>query len=245
MYDAEVAYQDHLLAELFSELERPEHRDNTAVIVVADHGEMLGEHQFMGHGFGVYQELIHVPMLLRLPGQTAGQRILQPVSTTRLFDTVLDFAGQDTYQTSCGHTVEIEEQSLIRELGGLGPDASFVISEAYAPEFAVNIMEKHQPSVIDRLHCRATHWAVYEGLLKLIRIDGIRDRLFSLKSDPAEIHDLLPKAGQAQRIRNLGSRLKLFVDNARERRSARGRQRAFGLDDELVRRRLRGLGYIE
>jgi len=43
----------------------------------------------------------------------------------------------------------------------------------------------------------------------------------------------------------LASRLKTFVEKAQERRSARGRQRAFGFDDELVRRRLRGLGYIE
>ncbi|MBN1581756.1 MAG: sulfatase-like hydrolase/transferase [Anaerolineae bacterium] len=245
MYDAEVAYQDHLLAELFDELDRPEHRDSTAVIVVADHGEMLGEHQFMGHGFGVYQELIHVPMLLRFPGQMAGQRVSQPVSTTRLFDTVLDLAGQETYETSCGQAVETGAQSLTREVDGLDLDGSLVISEAYAPEFAVNIMERHQPSVIDRLHCRATHWAVYEGLLKLIRIDGIRDRLFLLQSDPAETYDLLPRVGQARRIQNLASRLMTFVEGARERRSARGRRRAFGFDDELVRRRLRGLGYID
>jgi uncharacterized sulfatase len=67
MYDAEVAYQDHLLAQLLEALEQPLHRDRTMVIIVSDHGEMLGEHQLMGHGLGVYQELAHVPLMIRLP----------------------------------------------------------------------------------------------------------------------------------------------------------------------------------
>ena len=44
MYDAEVAYQDWLLNQLISLLDEPEHRDNTLVIIVGDHGEMLGDH---------------------------------------------------------------------------------------------------------------------------------------------------------------------------------------------------------
>ena len=67
MYDAEVAYQDHLLAQLISVLNSDFHKENSLVIFLADHGEMLGEHGYMGHGFGVHEELIHVPLFIRAP----------------------------------------------------------------------------------------------------------------------------------------------------------------------------------
>ena len=61
---------------------------NTLVIIVADHGEVLGEHQMMGHAFGIYQELVHALLLIRSPEQVAGMRVSAPVSATGLFHTV-------------------------------------------------------------------------------------------------------------------------------------------------------------
>ena len=164
MYDAEVAYQDDLLAQLLNELDRPEHRDNTMVILVGDHGEMLGERQYMGHAFGVYRELVHVPLIIRWPGQTRGQGIAPTVSTTRLFHTVLEAAGaerQPMYETNSGHTVRVQDHSLRQETAGSSTHGCSVsaskpvVSEAYAPEFALRVMEKHKPALIDQLACRS------------------------------------------------------------------------------------------
>jgi uncharacterized sulfatase len=244
MYDAEVAYQDHLLAELLEVLDRPEHRDQTMVVFVADHGEMLGEHQLMGHAFGVFQELIHVPLLIRLPGQARGRRLATTVSTTRLFHTLLDVAGLAVYQAVDARSVDVQDHSLLQACRGGGEPEAVVYSEAYAPEFALQVMEGRKSALIERLHCRATQRAAYEGRHKLIAIEDVGSRLFSLDADPLE-SQVVEAGADERRGHRLKEQLKAFVDGARARRPDLRVERAANLDDVIVQQRLRDLGYIE
>jgi uncharacterized sulfatase len=244
IYDAEVAYQDHLLEELLAVLDEGERRQDTMVVFVADHGEMLGEHQFMGHGFGVYQELIRVPLLTRLPGQGEGNRVIVPVSTQRLFHTLLDVAGVEEVETADGRPLSVEEESLTRVAGNGGDDGSVVFSEAYAPEFALKAMETRKPGVIERMHCRSTYRAAIDRMHKLVDIEGVGEELFSLAADSEE-EDLLSKDARDQRAEDLRARLKGFLQDAMARRPRlRGRQTA-DADDAALRQRLRHLGYME
>jgi arylsulfatase A-like enzyme len=244
MYDAEVAYQDHLLAELFAVLNEPEHLANTMVILVSDHGEMLGEHQLMGHAFGVYQELIHVPLIIRFSGQTEGWRVTDPVSTTRLFHTVLEIAGVEEYQTFYSPAVDVRSQSLVREASNAGRSQRAVFSEAYAPEYALGIVESRAPNVIERSHCRSTHWAVYDGCYKLIRVEKVHDQLFALDVDPSEMFSLEPGAEDGWR-RRLMAHLARFNEKVGARRPENWTRQKTNLDSEVVRQRLRDLGYLE
>jgi uncharacterized sulfatase len=244
MYDAEVAYQDHLLAQLLEVLDRPQLRDNTMVVLVADHGEMLGEHHLMGHAFGVYEELIHVPLVIRFPGQTVGERVVDPVSVTRLFNTTLEAAGVQTYENIAGQRVEVETLSLKGGSGnGHGPP-SLVVSEAYAPTFAVQVMEARKRALIDTLHCRATHRAAYEREHKLIAIEGVEEQLFSLSVDPREMRGLDGEGARARK-QHLIEQLSAFLERVRAERPDLDSQRATNVDDALVQRRLRDLGYLE
>ena len=81
-YDECIAALDLELGRLFDELERRELLDNTIVIVTADHGEQFGEHGEYGHGRTLYQEEVHVPLLIRFPRQgsarTSDPRCGQP-----------------------------------------------------------------------------------------------------------------------------------------------------------------------
>ncbi len=244
MYDAEVAYQDHLLAELFESLERAARRANTATIVVADHGEMLGEHQLMGHGFGVYQELIHVPLLIRCPGQKTPHVIANPVSTTQLFHTILDLAGVEVYETDYSPAMDVQSQSLLGEMRSPGKPPPVVVSEAYAPEFALTSMAKHKPHLIDQLDCRATNRAIYEHIYKLIQFEGVGEAIFDLERDIREQHPLAIHL-QAKRRKRLTAQLESFVEKAASRRPTGKRCQTLNLDDEIVQQRLRGLGYVE
>jgi uncharacterized sulfatase len=244
MYDAEAAYQDHLLAPLLELLDQPKHRDNTMVIFVGDHGEMLGEHRLMGHGFGVYEELIHVPLIIRSPGQRSGKRIAEPASAARLFHTTLEAARVRTYEDVSGRRVRLEGLSLVNG-GKDGSDAeSVVISEAYAPTFALEVMEEHKPILIDELNCRATHRAAYQGQHKLISIEGVDDWLFSLLDDPQEVHGVNGGGDAGQKDR-LAQELAAFLNTARQRRPAVEAQRAANVDDAEIQQRLRDLGYLE
>jgi uncharacterized sulfatase len=244
MYDAEVAYQDDLLAEFLALLDLPEHRANTMVVFVADHGEMLGEHQLMGHSFGVYQELIHVPLFVRFPGQMAGCRVSAPVSTTRLFHTVLDAIGVGAYETAYSPAVDVRSQSLVREVETPEKPQPVVFSEAYAPDFALTIVQAHRPDLIEAIGCRATRWAVYEDRYKLIHAENLWDELFSLDTDPLELRGRRDGV-DAGRIEQMEAQLEVFLEKARSRRPENWKRRKANLDNEMVRQRLRDLGYIE
>ena len=68
LYDAEILYMDHYLGELFAGLKQMGLFDNTWIIITADHGELLGEHGEFLHGDSPYQEIIHVPLIVKDPG---------------------------------------------------------------------------------------------------------------------------------------------------------------------------------
>ncbi len=75
-YDAEILYMDHHIGELIQTLKEWDLYDKTWIIVTADHGELLGEHQLIGHGKYLYEEEIRVPLISKRPhGEGAGQRI--------------------------------------------------------------------------------------------------------------------------------------------------------------------------
>ena len=148
MYDAEVAYQDHLLDRLIATLDTDYHRENTMVIFLADHGEMLGEHGFMGHGFGVYEELIHVPLFIRVPSVVAGKRIENRVSITQVFYTILDYFGFKTLSMPYADEIDVGSKSLLKMKAIGRSSAPTVISEAHAPENAIKIMNNHAKELI-------------------------------------------------------------------------------------------------
>jgi len=96
LYDNEIAYMDHHIGRLLKELESQGLVDDTLVIALADHGESLGDHNEMFHGFFIYQSTQHIPMLFRWPGKIpAGLKIPGTVSQTDLMATVMELAGVD------------------------------------------------------------------------------------------------------------------------------------------------------
>src|SRR5262249_5584237 len=65
MYDAAIAYDDALLGRVIGALRARGVLDRTILVVVADHGELLGEHGAFGHGRSLYEPLLRVPLLIR------------------------------------------------------------------------------------------------------------------------------------------------------------------------------------
>jgi arylsulfatase A-like enzyme len=94
LYDGGIANIDRRFGEIIELLRRTGGLDDTLIIVTADHGELFGEHGIYGHDLGLYDPLIHVPLVMRLPGRVpAGARIDAPVQLVDLFPTVLELTG--------------------------------------------------------------------------------------------------------------------------------------------------------
>jgi arylsulfatase A-like enzyme len=93
-YDASLAYLDAQLRQLFEGLERRGLEKNLLVIITSDHGELLGEHNLIGHGTGLYLQQFHVPLLIVFPSKVpAGLRISDPVGLQAIPSTVAELAG--------------------------------------------------------------------------------------------------------------------------------------------------------
>jgi hypothetical protein len=93
-YDAEVFFMDGLLGRLFDALKAMGRWSDTLIVVVADHGQGLGDHDWWAHGI-LYQEQIRVPLVIRNPGGSAPRRVASLVRTIDIMPTVLRLAGVD------------------------------------------------------------------------------------------------------------------------------------------------------
>ena len=94
-YDGEVAYADAAIAELLRGVDALGATERTIVVVTADHGESLGEHDyFFEHGAYLYEPVVRVPLIITAPGRLpAGRRVKTLGRTIDIVPTVLDLAG--------------------------------------------------------------------------------------------------------------------------------------------------------
>jgi uncharacterized sulfatase len=104
MYDAEIAYTDQRVGELYKTIQRE--LDETIVVVTADHGELFGEDEMLAHKYSMHNAVLNVPMVVRgLPG-LSDDGILQHSDVVR---TLLEVAGAET-ETTQGVDLRTEQR---------------------------------------------------------------------------------------------------------------------------------------
>ncbi|MDE0896504.1 MAG: sulfatase [Planctomycetota bacterium] len=91
LYDGELKFTDRNVEHILNTLSNAGRLDNTLVVLTADHGEAFAEHGFLGHKHSLYEEEVHVPLILRFPGViAAGERVAEVVSLADIAPTILD-----------------------------------------------------------------------------------------------------------------------------------------------------------
>jgi len=88
-YDGEVAYVDFVLGKLFSYMKEKDFFENTLIIFTGDHGESLGQHGEMTHGYLAYNSTLWVPLIISVPG-IKPRKVHQQVTHIDIFPTVCD-----------------------------------------------------------------------------------------------------------------------------------------------------------
>jgi arylsulfatase A-like enzyme len=191
MYDGGVRYTDDLLGRVVEALRRSGRLDDTILVVLADHGEMIGEHGAYGHGAGLYEPGTRVPLLVRYPPRVrAAAQVREPVSTVGVFATIVDLAGI----TAPGRT---HVGSLLPALDGR-PAGAPVIVERYVsrPD------DRPAPPLLHR----DRRYRVYRtGTDKLVRTSAGDTFLFDLAADPGETTDRA--ATDPETVARLGAEL--------------------------------------
>lgn len=215
-YDAGVPQVDQYLDEARAKLNELKLWDDAYVILTADHGESLGEHQLWAHGLSAHQDQLHVPLILRWPGQLpAGRRLPQ---TVRLFDVMPTLLAQ----------LELDRPKGLQATSLQG----LIDGQATAPLVAFAEAVKKRPA----------EKALVLGQWKLLAyIDEDRYELYDLNVDPTEQHDL---AGQhPQRVAELRRLLEKQIEENEALGAGVTIQEAAMTPEELDRLRL--LGYID
>jgi choline-sulfatase len=93
-YFGEIAFNDDSLGQLIDHIEDRDLLDHTAIVLAADHGEEFGEHGDAGHGRGLFEETLRVPLIVLRPGEPEpGRRVEQPVPLQDVHPTLLGLAG--------------------------------------------------------------------------------------------------------------------------------------------------------
>ncbi len=106
-YDGEIAFADAHIGRLLDWLSKNDLADRTLVVVVADHGESLGEHGYNWHALLVYDSNLHVPMIITLPKLLPdGQVCTQLACLSDVMPTVLDLIGWDIPDDVTGHSLK-------------------------------------------------------------------------------------------------------------------------------------------
>ena len=221
-YDGEILYTDHQIQKLLDRLDDRGMLENTLIVVTADHGESFLEHGTWDHGTGLYQEELHVPLYLIVPGERGegwrGRRIDVPVQTSDLLPTL------------------VELLDLPAPDGMMGPSLVEAIEGRADPERLI-----FADGDIGR-----GGWVgmIREGPWKLIH-DPPRGRteLYDLSRDPGEQRDLA--AAEPERAARLRERLEAQWRENEARAEARGAAARTTLEPDVVegpagRRRSRG-----
>jgi arylsulfatase A-like enzyme len=224
LYAGEVRYTDAVVGRLFGELERLGVLSDTIVIVTSDHGEEFAEHGGREHARTVYEELLHVPLVVVAPGLVpAGLTIEAPVSLVDVVPTLLALGGIAAPPGVQG-----------RSLAGLMRGDPF-------PSDRVLFAEKGPLSDTRRLV------AARKGSMKWIfRSDREgKPEIYDLAADPHEQHSLaspdLVAAG-----RPLFAAHREMRDRARRWRGSDGESGPVPANvDDDVTGKLRALGYLD
>lgn len=244
-YDAEIWHQDQQLGRLLAYLKRTGKLDDTLVVITADHGDGHGDHDFIGHSFVVYQELVHVPLAIRFPERfPAGKHVTTNVSTRRLFHTVLDVAGADLPDMTDDKpnpNADIEGLSLTRATNGR-PDTEngIAFAEAFPPVNLLNVLEKRQPAMIGQRRLTDVRRGVYNGDHKLAMVGQRVEGAFHVANDPAEQRDV--SGAIPEMVAQMRQQIDHFVINAEAQRATAAVEAS--ITDDMIEQ-MRALGYME
>jgi choline-sulfatase len=234
-YDGEIAYADAMVGRLFAALKTAGLYNGALVAMMADHGEAFGEHGERTHGIFLYDETIHVPLLIKFPSVASSHATQSlkhmPASDTRvgLVDvapTILQVAGIPVPK-------EMQGQSLATEMSVGIERVGLKVSAAESN----GVVHHDIYSETDYPH-RAFGWSSLRALrtANYLAIEAPKREFYDQKIDPQELTNLAPQSPA------VADTLMAAVEDFRKQSSV-DLAEAAKLDPDQAEK-LRALGYV-
>ncbi len=228
LYDGAVAYQDFRMGQIIDDLRRRGLLEETLLIVTADHGENLGDHELLDHQFCLYDTLLHVPLVVRLPGVLPAGAVSDAPAEHRLRWSMIDLV----FGESGGDPIPVDR--LASSLRSADEAGGPVLSELYRRPLDTELWESspRRAAFDRRLRC------ILLDRMKYIWGSDGRDELYDLAADPGELTNLIGERGaDAGVLRDLLAAKVAALEAA-------GGSEAPVFSEEL-KRRLKSLGYLD
>jgi arylsulfatase A-like enzyme len=181
-YEGAIAYLDEHIGRLLDELGAMGILDNTLVIITSDHGEQVGEHGLTRHANSLYWPLLHVPLVVSLPGRVpAGQTVRNVVTLRDLPATIADFLGlRDDSPFPGASWVDAWSGRPVPDTALAGVQkAPSMDADPVAPMIAPGMRSRLESVTMGRYHYIYTFQGPEKG-----------EQLFDLDDDPAETRNL-------------------------------------------------------
>ena len=227
LYLAEIKYLDAQIGRLFDWLKESGLYEETAIFVIGDHGENIGEHELMDHQYCLYDTLVNVPLLAKHPDLESGAVEERPVESRDLYPTILQLASVPT--ESLPETVSRETLT--------DSSREYTVSEYLTPQPSVDTLAEWVDTnetldQFDRVFraIRGTDW-------KLIESSDGTESLYHISEDPDEGADLASE--KTDTVKQLSTTLSDTVGKLERMDSERTE-----IDDQS-RHRLEELGYLQ
>ncbi|MBI3666425.1 MAG: sulfatase-like hydrolase/transferase, partial [Acidobacteria bacterium] len=217
-YDGGIAHLDFHLENLFHRLKELGLYQNSLIIITSDHGEAFGDRNLCNHGgISVYQDLVHIPLLIRYPQSGRKEVADEPVSLVDIMPTVLDVLGMEVPKDLDGRSLQKPDSGRSR----------LVISECFPGK---RLLSWHP-------RFRRVERALVAGSWKFIHSTAGKRELYDLSKDPDETRNLYTADDGASK--DLEARLNQWLQTVPPETPA-----PFKLNKEALER-LRSLGYIQ
>jgi arylsulfatase A-like enzyme len=182
-YDGAIAYIDSQIRLLMERLKSLALYNNSLIIITSDHGEAFDEKDFVDHGYSVYQNHVHVPLVIKYPGVVREKEDDRLVSSVDIMPTILDILG-------LGIPDGVQGQSLVSRTGQEGRG---VLAESFPlPVF------RQWNSRFQRVQR-----ALFCGSMKLIKSTNGEVELYNLAEDPNEETNLYRNGGETRQLEGM------------------------------------------
>jgi len=235
VYDATLVDLDNATNLLITEMKKRGMLENTIVVFTADHGEQLGEHHIYGHRNKVYQQLLHVPLVIWAPGMVEAGRVDTPVSNLDLFYTLTELAKLEAPESG------LSKHNLLKIKEYVPAVFAQIISQDHSGYQRVKQWSEND---FDIEPWTRTHQAIVSGAWKLIRDSVGEEQLFNVVEDPQEENEVA--AANPEKAAELRQMLKDWADaQVKYDPAKRDDQDGETEDSDEMKAQLEMLGYIE
>ena len=192
-YDGAIAYADEILGRLVRYLKASQLYDQSTIVLVSDHGEGLGDHGEQGHGLFVYDEAIHVPLIIKQAGGAdAGRRVTDLVQQADIVPTVLDLVKAPVPGNLRGRSLK----ALSDGTGTRPPEQMVYAETSYGQSrFGWSALE-----------------SLTDGRLQYIRAP--HEELYDLESDPRQRENITDADGSEKVVDARREALKRLIGDA-------------------------------